>query len=303
MNWFLIALLAPALWSVTNYIDKYLISKYFSSAGPGALLIFSSLIGFLVFPIIFIIHPDVFAIQKSHALLIALNGVLFLAYLFPYLYALQKDDASNVVPLFQTAPIFSYILGYAFLGESLSQTEMLAASVLLAGAVILSLEFSARKIRFKTNVLGLMLLSSFLFALNSLIFKFVAVNSNFWITYFWGYVGWSIAGVLLFGFFKKYRLEFLSVFRKSRKSVVSLNILNEIISIVAGMCFNFATLLAPLALVTAVNGFQPFFILLYGIILTVFFPKVVKEDISRKTLIHKLLAITLMFIGGYLLNM
>lgn len=302
MNWFLIALIAPALWSVTNYIDKYLISKYFSGAGPGALLIFSSLIGFLVFPIIFMIHPDVFSIQKSHALLIALNGVLFLAYLFPYLYALQKDDASNVVPLFQTAPIFSYILGYVFLGESLSQKEILAAAILLAGAVILSLDFSSEKIRFKTTVLGLMLLSSFLFSLNSLIFKFVAVNSNFWITYFWGYVGWSIAGVLLFSLFKNYRLEFLSVFRTNKKSVISLNILNEAISIIAGMCFNFATLLAPLALVTVVNGFQPFFILLYGIILAMFFPNIIKENLSKRYLLHKIFAISLMFVGGYFLH-
>ena len=33
MNWFLIALLPPALWSVTNHFDKYLLSKFFKGGG------------------------------------------------------------------------------------------------------------------------------------------------------------------------------------------------------------------------------------------------------------------------------
>lgn len=301
MNWFLIALIAPALWSASNHIDKHLISKYFSGGGTGALLIFSSLIGFLIFPIIYIFHRDIFAIEPVHIVLILVNGLILTFALLPYIYALQKDEASNVVPLFQTAPIFSYILGYVFLGEVLSSAELLAAGLLLCGAVILSLDFSSGKVRFKTAVMGLMLIASFLFALNSLVFKFVAINSSFWTTYFWGYVGSSLSGLLLFIFVKKYRQQFLSVFRTSKKHVFSINILNEIIAIGAGISFNFATLLAPLALVTVVNGFQPFFVLVYGVILTMFFPHLGEENISRKNLLHKLVAIFLIFIGGYLL--
>jgi len=302
MNWFLIALIAPALWSATNHIDKHLISKYFSGGGTGALLIFSSLIGFLVFPIIYIFHPNVFSIELTHALLITLNGGLIILYLLPYVYALQKDEASNVVPLFQTAPIFSYVLGYIFLGEILSFHQLLASSLILSGAVILSLDFSSKKIRFKTVAMGLMLLSSFLWALHSLIFKFVAINSDFWTSYFWVYVGSSLSGLLLLIFVKKYRQQFLSVFKTTKKQVFSINIFNEVLAIGASVCFHFATLLAPLALVTVVNGFQPFFVLVYGVILTIFFPHLGEENISKKNLFHKAFAISLMFIGSFWLN-
>lgn len=71
MNWFFIALFAPALWSITNHIDKYLITKYFRGGGTGSLLIFSALIGFAVLPFILVIHPQVFDIQT-------LNGYILL---------------------------------------------------------------------------------------------------------------------------------------------------------------------------------------------------------------------------------
>jgi len=302
MNWFFIALVAPALWSATNHIDKHLISKYFSGRGIGALLIFSSLIGFMVFPIIYIFHGDIFSIKLTHALLITLNGGSNILFLLPYIYALQKDEASNVVPLFQTAPIFSYILGFVFLGEVLSFYQLLAGALILIGAIILSLDFSSGKIRFKSIIIGLMLLSSFVWAFNSLIFKFVAINSDFWTTYFWSYMGSSISGLLLLVFIKKYRQQFLSVFKTSKKRIFSINILNEVLGVGASLCFNYATLLAPLALVTLVNGFQPFFVLLYGVILTIFFPSLGEENLSRKNLSQKIFAISIMFAGSYLLN-
>lgn len=103
-------------------------------------------------------------------------------------------------------------------------------------------------------------------------------------------------------FFKKYRQGFIKVIKKHKISVIGLNMVNEIIDVVAKMAMNFAILLAPLALVWITNGFQPLFALLYGIILTLFFPKIIKENISKKTILQKLIFIVIIIIGGYLLN-
>lgn len=120
MNWFLIALVAPALWSVSNHIDKYLVSKYFKGGGTGAMPIFSSGIGFLVLPVILVFHPEVLSFPIMQGLVVAFNGFIYIAALLPYIYALQRDEASIVVPLFQTIPVFGYILGYIFFGEQLT---------------------------------------------------------------------------------------------------------------------------------------------------------------------------------------
>jgi hypothetical protein len=92
------------------------------------------------------------------------------------------------------------------------------------------------------------------------------------------------------------------MFKKNPISTLSLNGLNEIFNIVAKMIVNFATLLAPLALVWTVNNLQPFFVLLIGILLTKFFPNFNQEKIDKKTIIQKIFAIILMFTGVLLMN-
>lgn len=103
-------------------------------------------------------------------------------------------------------------------------------------------------------------------------------------------------------FIKSYREQFLTVMKTNTVSVILLNGINEIVNIIAKIFFNFASLLAPITVIWIVNGFQPFFVFGFGAILTLLFPKVVKEDIGRRSLFQKILAILIMFAGTYFLN-
>src|SRR3989338_5774192 len=122
MNWFFIALLAPALWSASNHCDKYLISRYFNGVGTGALVLFSSLVGLLVLPVILLFQPTVIEVSFSNALAMIVSGIIAIIGIVLYLYAMKKDEASIVTPLFQTIPVFAFILGYFVLGETLTVT-------------------------------------------------------------------------------------------------------------------------------------------------------------------------------------
>jgi len=302
MNWFIIALAAPVLWAVTNHIDKYLINKYFRNGGVGSLIIFSSLIGIFVLPFILIIHPAVFAIKPILALLIIANGSLYVLGLLPYLYALAEDEASIVVPLFQTIPVFSYLLAFFVLGERLTSIQIIASLLIILGAITLSLDLNQKKIKFKKKVFWLMFLASFLIALNGLIFKYVAIQENFWTTSFWEYIGFAVLSIVLLLFVRSYRDQFLLVVKNNKRAVLGWNTANEVLNIIAKIIMNFATLLAPLALVWVVNGFQPFFVLFFGIIIALFFPHFSKENLLKKHLAQKIVAILIIFIGVYLLN-
>lgn len=302
MNWFFIALIAPVLWAITNHFDKYLLTKYFKGGSVGALMIFSALIGVFVLPVIYLIHPAIFSIKLIFAVLITLNGFLYVLSLLPYLYALAKDEASIVVPLYQLVPVFSYGLAYFALNERLSGLQILASVLIIVGAVALSIEFNGNKTKFKSQVFWLMVLASFLVALNGLIFKFVAIKEDFWTTSFWEYVGLALFALFLLIFIKSYRRQFLKTLKENRSLVISINGVNEVVNIIAKIAMNFATLLAPLALVWVVNGFQPLFVFIFGIILTLFLPQLGEERIEKKYLLQKILAIIVMFIGTYLLN-
>ncbi|RJR28300.1 hypothetical protein C4564_05745 [Candidatus Microgenomates bacterium] len=302
MNWFLIALLPPALWSITNHIDKYLLGRYFKGGGVGALMVFSSLIGLLLLPIIAVWHPEVLAFSQT-SILIAVNGFLYILAVLPYFYALQKDEASIAVPLFQLIPVFSYVLAYFVLGETLTNNQLMGGLLIVLGAIGMTLDLNdGKKIKFKKEVFWLMMLSSLIFALNFLFFKFFAIQSSFWFTSFWEYVGFAVFAFLLMVFVKPYRKEFVSVMSKNRVAVLSLNGVNEIINIIAKVSFNFASLLTPITLTWIVNGFQPLFVFGYGVILTLFFPNISKESLLKKHLAQKLISIAIMFAGTYLLN-
>ena len=302
MNWFLIALIPPALWSATNHLDKYLVSKFFKGSGVGALMVFSSLIGVFLLPIIVVWHPEVLSLTIT-SLLIAINGFLYILAVLPYFYALQKDEASICVPLFQLIPVFSYVLAYLVLGETLTNNQVLGGLLVVAGAIGISLDLSdGKKVKFKKEVFWLMFLSSIIFALNFLFFKYFAIQSSFWYVSFWEYVGFAIFAALLMLFVKPYREQFVTVMKTNKVFVISLNGLNEILNIIAKISFNWASLLTPITVTWIENGFQPFFVFAYRVILTLLFPNIVNENITKKSLVHKILAIAVMFIGTYFLN-
>lgn len=296
---FFLGLIAPALWAVTNHLDKYIVERYFKSSSVGAMLIFSSLIGLLVIVLALIFSQGgVFNIGPVAALLTALNGWLYLVAVLPYLKALKISDASTAVPMFQIIPVISFILAWVVLGETLTAGQITGGLFVVLGAIIISLEFATlRKVRLRADALGLMFLSSAIFATNFLLFKVFALENSFWTVAFWEAIGFVAFGVLLFVGVRRYREDFISVFRQNRKAVVGLNVINEVTNIVAKLIFNQVSLMMAITLAWIATGFQPVFVLMYSVILSRFFPKISSEAVRGRHLVQKMLAVGVMLLG------
>lgn len=302
MTWLAFTIISPILNAAVNYIDKYLIEKVVEGRGIGSLIIFSSLMGLPVAFVIFLLHPGVFSISFRNACLIILNGAFYVAWVLPYLYALEKDEASVVAPLFQMSSIMALILGFLVLGESITYVKFAGCLLVLAGAVGLSLDRASGKIKIKTSILILLGLSCFFISLSGVIFKFIALEESFWVTSFWESLGIFLSSLLLFGI-KGYREQFLLVVRTNGLKVISLNFANETIVMIGKVTLNFATLLTQVSVVYFVSeGFQPFFVLAYGILLSIFLPKVVKERLKAEVLLQKAIAIIIMLAGTFLIS-
>ncbi|MFA5945809.1 MAG: EamA family transporter [Patescibacteria group bacterium] len=302
MHVFLLALISPALWSMSNHIDKYLVSKYFKGGGTGALIIFSSVIMVFFLPVIYLFRPEVLAVSISQALFMTLAGITWIVSVLLYLYAMQEGETSYVAPLYQTIPIFSFILGAVFLHEVLSGRQILGSIIILLAAVGLSFELGGRLPKLNKKILGLMLVSSFLISLGWLILKMGALGTEYWTAIFWTYVGDGLMGITFFTCVPRYRREFLAVIKTNNVPILGLNVFNEIITILGGLNFAFLSLTLPLAVLSTLNGFQPFFIFLYGALLTIFFPHIAKESLTKKHIAQKLIAIVVMLIGTYILS-
>ncbi|KKQ47162.1 MAG: hypothetical protein US65_C0015G0003 [Candidatus Yanofskybacteria bacterium GW2011_GWC2_37_9] len=302
MQWFFIALGAPFLWAMVNISDQYLVQKYSTGKrGSGGLVLFSSLIGIFVAVIIGILTSGLFAIPTLDKVLLIITGGITIAWVILYLFTLEIEDISAVVPWFLTVPIFGYAFGYIFLEETLSAQELIGSIVVLFGVLLISIDFSEQKRKFKWRPAFYMLLACFLISIAGIIFKYVTIGNNFWISSFWEYVGLGGFGVLIYLFVPKYRNEFMSMNRQGGEKIFTLNTVSEILTIMGNLLTNYAILLAPIAMVYLVSSFQPAIVLILTLLATKFFPNIIKENITRKILVPKVAAIAIMILGSVIL--
>ncbi|HRH55616.1 MAG TPA: EamA family transporter [Candidatus Paceibacterota bacterium] len=302
MTWFLIALIAPFLYAVTNHIDKILLEKYFKESGVGTLLLFSSLLSALALPFLFLADPTVFSVGAMNIVALMFVGILNVAVLWCYLLALKDEEASVAVVFYQLVPVFGYILGYFVLGEVLTQLQLIAMAIVIFGTAIISFEIDAEN-RFKLRgaTVPLMLGAAFFWALESVIFKAVALEETLWRSLFWEHLMLTLVGVVIFVFIRSYRTHFMRAIKNNSRGILSLNVANESLYMLGNLAFSIAYLLAPIALVLLTESYQPLFVFAIGIFLTLFFPKLTNEKIEAKHLWQKGIAIAITGIGTYLL--
>lgn len=303
MNWFLIALINPVAHAFVNHFDKYLLSKYVKGGTVGALILFSALFAVVALPIILLIKPDVLSTASlMQAVILMVNGAFLTLGIILYLYAIDSDEASYVAPFMQFYPVFGYLLGFFFLKEVLNLNQILAAVLILGGSLLLSIELTAGKKKFKTKLLFLMIGACFFYSINAVIFKSIAVDQGFLNSLFWDLSGKFLFGVILFFSIKSYRVEFVNMIENNGFTVIALNIINEIIGLVGELATVFAVLFAPVALVQSITGLQPLFVLIFGIFLTLTFPKFVQESLLKKHLIQKIVGVVVVTVGVFLLD-
>ncbi len=303
MSWFFIALGAPFLWALVNISDQYLVKKYsIGEKGSGGLVLFSSLIGIFVAIFIGIFTMGIFEIPIMDKFLLILTGGLVILWVIIYLYTIEIEDISFIAPWFSVVPIFGYILGYVFLGETLNNQQLIGSGIVLLGVFLISIDFSLEeKYKFKWKPALYMIITSFIIAVIGIIFKYVTIVDRFWISSFWEYFGLGVFGILIYFFIPKYRREFLNMNRLGGIKIFILNIFSEFLTIIGSLLTNYAVLLAPVALVYLVGSFQPAIVLLFVILGTKFFPKIITEKIHHQIMIPKIIAILIILIGSFIL--
>jgi len=304
MNWFLIALGAPFLWAIVNIADNYLVSKYSQKEKErtsGGLVLFSSLIGLFVAFFIWFFVSGVFNISLLDKILLLFTGGLTIIWIIFYLYSLEIEEISSIVPWFLVVPIFGYVLGYIFLGETLTLFQIIGSVIILFGSILISIDFGGERKRFKKKMVFYMVCACLAIAISGVTFKFVTIDGSFWISSFWEYFGLGIFGLLIYSFIPKYRREFHFMNRTGGKKIFLINIVSEFMSITGNLMTNFALLLAPITMVFLVSSFQPAIVLILTIIGTKFLPHIIKENISRRALIPKIIAICIMILGSVFL--
>jgi len=298
MTWFLIAMIGPILWSLVNVADQYLVKKYSTEEqGSGGLVLFSSLIGVFTAIAIGIFTSGVFNIPFLDKILLIVAGGLGIAWVILYLYTIEIEDISFIALWGAVVPVFGYIFGYIFLGETLTVLQIIGSLIVISGILLVSIDFSSIKRQIKWRGSLYMIAVDIIIATAGIIFKYITVEGNFWVSSFWEYVGLGLIGILIYIFVPKFRKEFQHMNKEGGFKIFSLNIVSEFMTIAGNLFSNFAILLAPIAMVYVVESFQPAIVLFLVVMGTKFFPKIINEKTDKAVLIPKIIAIVVIMIG------
>ena len=299
--WLLYAFSGPVMWAISTHIDKFLVDKYFRDSDTAVLMVFTALLGVIALPVIWFFDPKVFGLSLTATMVMTLSGILYMGAMLFYLRAIQSEEASVVAPLFQANTLFTFVLGVVILHELPRWQQLLGAGLVIAGALGLSLDKKLHLTSFKPRLVLLMLAATFAVALSSVVFKFFAVQDEFWSTTFWTFVGEGLFGAAILAL-PEYRKQFMTLFRRNPGAVIGVNAANELINLGGGLGVRYASLLAPVALVSAISATTTFFVFLFAILLTVFFPKIGREELSARNVIQKAVGGLLIMAGVVLIE-
>lgn len=308
MTWLSVAIIAYFLLALVNILDKFLLENAVNSSRAYTFLV--GILGMAVFAFApwFLKWPgiDLFLFN-------ILVGVFFpLALLFFYA-ALKKGEASKTLLLIGGAvPVFTLIFSLILLNDSFSSRQWLALSSLLIGTIIISWlpekqnfwhrALEVLKINRKKTYKGLMLalFAGIFFALFFIGSKEAFNNQEFFSAFIW-IRGGSFIFVLLFLLHLRSRKEIFSNIKKLNSKKGSMFIANQGLAAGGFLLQNYAISLTSVALVNALQGVQYVFIIIIGVVATLFYPKFLSENISKPIIIQKIIAVLLIAFGLYLI--
>lgn len=298
--------MAALLWAITNFVDKYLISKLVKNSDYRGLTIMSALVaGLTLLPLSLILAGGDVAVDGIQPILLIFLAAGFYVAAVPfYFMALSKNDTSLVIAMFNLIPVFGYFFGLIFLDEHLTGTQIIGCLIVLVASVALSFEFDSKKFsKQKLAALVLMGAASLCYAVYFLLFRLTTLENDFYKMTFWYQIGLALVGLLIFLLARRWRKSFVELVKLNGKKALALNVGNEAINLVANFAVNFAITLAPMAIVETLNGTQPIFAFLIGLVLMAVRPKIFKEDTRRHIIIQKVVCIMISVFGLAILYM
>jgi uncharacterized membrane protein len=293
MEWYVFALLAPAFWALNNVFIKFLITNKFKSYYPTIAFISTADVFFAL--AISLLMPIVVSFPFSLFALLA--GLMPLVGFYFYSRAMLIEDVSRVVTFFQLIPVFVVFLSVVFLNEVVGIQKYLGIGLVVVAATLISYKKSGGK-AFSMAV-KYMVPFAFILAVYTIVDKFLLGYMDFWSLFFWNIFGTFCGAMLLLSRSKLRRALAVTVASVGRK-VFLVTFVGEGMYVTGTLCSLVALSQVEAPLASAFFGLQPFYVFFYILVLSLFLPKILKEDIGKTSISLKIAAIALMFVGTWL---
>lgn len=309
MLWLSITIISYLLFAVVFLVDKYLLTGPIGN--PKVLTFYIGLmgaLGILAVPFGIISPAPAVAIVTALA-----TGAIRIWATYYYFRALQTSEASRIITAVNAVqPVISVCLAWIISrGAAVLEIKELAAfALILAGSVVIM----AEKNIFSRSTLRFSAISAFLFSLSFIgakrVYEYFAalslapailnLDKGFASGFLWMGFG-SLLAALAFLLSPSARQV---IFAKKREAgagkIAGVFLANQSAGAMAFILQNYAVNLAPLAFVAVINalaGVQYIFLFVFTVIISTYFPKILKEKTTLPIVIQKLAAIALIIAG------
>lgn len=293
MDWYVFALLAPAFWALNNVFIKFLITNKFKRYFP---MIFTVVFMDTIFALSVAAFTPISTIFPYYIIALTVGLMPLTAFWF-YSKALMMEEVTRIVTLFQLIPVFVVFLSAVFLGEILGFQKYFGIILIVTASMLISYK-KARGKSF-SSVLKFMIPFGLIIATYTISDKILLSYLDVWSLFFWNILG-TFCGVILLLSLSKLRKEFAETILTVGKKAVFTTFIGEGLYVIGTICSLAALSLVDASLASALFGLQPFYVFFYILFLSLFLPRILNENVSRSIILLKISAITLMFIGTWL---
>lgn len=288
------------------FIDNYVSDVYFKGRNAASQKLFYGYSISIVSLIILAVTgfdfnaftPTLFFALIVAGIISAISGVF-------YFRALELDNSTNLGIFIQLAPVMYLILGWLFLGETISLIQFVSFLIIISAPVliIITTRKRSRNIQIKAAVY------SFLYVLIAVISNLIFVKANandvnFVTTTALLLLSKSLTNIILVYSNPKWNRRYHTVVKQSKGKIYRPMLTNTIVGVSKEFVYRAALVTAPsVALASAVSDSSgPIVIFFLGIILTLIWPKFGREKLERKTILVHIVAILLVVTGVVLLQ-
>ena len=289
---------AQLIWAFTSVIDKIVISKGYIKS-PFVYIVLNGLMNVLL---IFLLPFFSFEPLKFTDFLIAMfAGISLSAAVTLYYKAVQYDEISRIKIIFQMEPILILLLSFLLLGEVLTKSHMAGFLFLFAAGIIVAYKKERSSFRM-SRAFYYILIAMVLGALYYVSSKHIFNVTGFWSGFLWLRLANSSALAVLLA--PSVRGEFAETFKNMKKSVIGLLGFKMLIDFSAFVFANYALLKGSASLVGVLeSAVAPLFTFVIALFITLYFPRIIKEEINKKAILTKLLAIVFVATGIIFINL
>ena len=294
MSWILFSILAAFVWAIVNTIDKFVLTKWIKR--PIVLIMVLGIIGLIASIVIYFVH-GFSELSHFNILLAFISGVFYISGILFYFKAVKIEEISRIVPLSCLTPLFVSIFALVFLGEFFAPIKYLGIFSIVVGAILISTK-GYLKIN-QGKAFWLMILFAVFMAINHVITKYLLSFADFWTIFSWMRIGVFIALIPIY--ITSFSSLLLTV-KEHGKKVIFVTSFGECLSLAGVLFITIAASVGYITLVNALSSVQPLFVLLFTIILSIFFPKILKEEIGKSIVLQKFVAIILILGGALLIS-